>query len=195
MKTPARFKLRMPERIERAKARAHALYLPGETHSAETAAVLREAAQFADSATPVLRRQGVDLVVWRVRDRDLQDPRVREAFRRRGVGGLPALLAGGRAAVGCHEIEQFYVAAGYFGGDGGPAAGAPRSGRPPARGARRSAEDEPPPRGDAADHEAAALDADDDAGGPPMEDGDEILAAYFDEEVALARGSRSRDEL
>ncbi len=84
--------------------RAHALYLPDASQPSA-----REAAQFASSAAPALRRRGIRLEAWPVRVVDLAEPRVLEAFRRRGVGSLPALIAEGRTLVGCREIEEFYA--------------------------------------------------------------------------------------
>jgi hypothetical protein len=72
----------------------------------------RRIAGLLERLAPQIRRQlGVAVEVYRVRAKDARNPRVRAALKRRGVGSLPAVLAGGRAYVGCREIEEFYARA------------------------------------------------------------------------------------
>lgn len=86
----------------------HALYLPPAAHRA-AAAPTRRALECVEGAAPALRRQlGVTVEVYALRPKDAANPRVAAAFRRRGISSLPALLAGGRAYVGCREIGDYY---------------------------------------------------------------------------------------
>lgn len=86
----------------------HALYLPPAAHRA-AAAPTRRALECVEGAAPALRRQlGVTVEVYALRPKDAANPRVAAAFRRRGISSLPALLAGGRAYVGCRKIEDYY---------------------------------------------------------------------------------------
>ncbi len=64
----------------------------------------------------------------RVRAQDARNKKVVEAFRRRGVTRLPALLAHGRAHVGCEMIEEYFR----------ESAARAALGRPPVRGAARA---------------------------------------------------------
>ena len=84
----------------------HALYLPPAAHSAAAAQTHRVLA-CVESAAPLWRRQGGNVEVFVLRPKDAANGRVAAAFRRRGVGGLPALLAGGRAYVGVGQIESY----------------------------------------------------------------------------------------
>ena len=88
--------------------RAHALYLPPPSRGA-VATPNRRTLKYIESVAPTLRQQiGVSVEVYALRLKDAANPRVAAAFRRRGVSSLPALLAGGRAYVGCREIENYY---------------------------------------------------------------------------------------
>jgi hypothetical protein len=86
----------------------HALYLPPATHSAASEPT-RRALEYVEGAAPALQKQlNVTVEVYALRPKDAANPRVATAFRRRGISSLPALLAGGRAYVGCHEIKDYY---------------------------------------------------------------------------------------
>jgi len=87
------------------------------------------AARYLGSAAGALEAQGVTIEICRVRPRDLRDRRVLEAFRRRGIDRLPAVLARGRPLVGLVEIRAYYDA-----GLGAEPRTGPRAGpREPAR--------------------------------------------------------------
>lgn len=88
----------------------HAVYLPPAAGAVPAAAgPARRALEYTLGVAPALRqRLGVTVEVYSLRPKDAADPRVTAAFRRRGIGGLPALLAGGHAYVGCREIEEYY---------------------------------------------------------------------------------------
>jgi hypothetical protein len=88
----------------------HAVYIPPTAAAVPAAAgPARRALEYILDVAPALRqRLGVTVEVYTLRPKDATDPRVTAAFRRRGVGSLPALLAGGHAYVGCREIEEYY---------------------------------------------------------------------------------------
>jgi hypothetical protein len=88
----------------------HAVYLPPTAGAVPAAAgPARRALEYILDVAPTLRqRLGVTVEVYTLRLKDAADPRVTAAFRRRGIGSLPALLAGGNAYVGCREIEEYY---------------------------------------------------------------------------------------
>jgi hypothetical protein len=88
----------------------HAVYLPPTAGAVPAAAgPARRALEYILDVAPTLRqRLGVTVEVYTLRLKDAADPRVTAAFRRRGIGSLPALLAGGHAYVGCREIEEYY---------------------------------------------------------------------------------------
>jgi hypothetical protein len=132
----------------------HALYLPPASQGAAAATASRCALEFVEGTAAELRRQlGVTVKVYALRPKDATDARVLAAFRGRGVSSLPALLAGGRAHVGCHAIEEYYKRLLPPAAASPPAASPPRSRAgawrpPPARaagfgdGARDGARDE-----------------------------------------------------
>jgi hypothetical protein len=84
---------------------AHVIYVPQDAVGVQT---VSEALRIADWATPYLKRNGVALVVWKVRLTDLSNPRVLAAFKSRGIGNLPALISGANVLVGCNAIESYY---------------------------------------------------------------------------------------
>jgi hypothetical protein len=88
----------------------HAVYLPPTAAAAPAAAgPARRALEYILDVAPALRqRLGITVEVYTLRPKDAVNPRVTAAFRRRGIGSLPALLAGGHAYVGCREIEEYY---------------------------------------------------------------------------------------
>lgn len=117
----------------------HALYVA----LADKSPAGRQAIEFLGGAAGYLRRQGIAVQVYRVRPRDLRDSRVLEAFRRRGIGRLPAVLARGRPLVGLAEIHAYYAgpsqAPGFASGPRQSPTAGTYAGRGPAR-ARAPAE-------------------------------------------------------
>ena len=86
----------------------HSLYIPPVTVAA-AAAPAQRALKYINSIAPALWSHfGITVRVYQIRPKDIVNPRVRAAFRRRDIDRLPALLAEGRAYIGCREIENYY---------------------------------------------------------------------------------------
>ena len=165
----------------------HALYLPPASQGAAAATASRCALEFVEGSTAELRRQlGITVEVYALRPKDATDARVLAAFRGRGVSSLPALLAGGRAHVGCRAIEEYYkqllppVAA------AAPPRGRAGSWRPPppAAAAPRAACGDSAAFGDSA-RDGAARDERDDPEETANSDAIEDLDSYMLSEIGI----------
>jgi hypothetical protein len=88
---------------------AHALYLPPLSRAnADAADVTARVMSHLKRIAPDLSRRGVVVDVYRIRQKDVSNPRVQAALRGKEVDALPAVLAAGRTLVGLREIEVFY---------------------------------------------------------------------------------------
>jgi hypothetical protein len=65
----------------------------------------QQAATLVDAAA---RQHGLAAEIYQIRPKDLRNQRVLAALRGRGIGRLPALLAGGGVHVGLREIQVYY---------------------------------------------------------------------------------------
>jgi len=89
-----------------ARTEVHALYVA----LADKGDTGRQAVGYISGIVGPLGRQGIAVDIYRIRPKDLRDPRVLEALRRRGIDRLPAALARGRPLVGLADIRGYYEA-------------------------------------------------------------------------------------
>lgn len=95
----------------------HTLLIP----RTDGGAAVQRTVDYIDAIAPQLQNQGITVEVLEIRDKDLHNPQVLDAMRRRGVTRLPALFANGQAHVGYREIRDMYVRGNESGIPGPPA--------------------------------------------------------------------------
>ena len=89
----------------------HIIYVKvatGADDDAKSRDITLELLQYIHTQVPTFAQMGITVKVSKVRSQDLQDPRLIEAMRRRGITRLPALVTPNNVFIGLKEITDVY---------------------------------------------------------------------------------------
>jgi hypothetical protein len=89
----------------------HIIYVKvatGADDDTKSRAITLELLQYIHTQMPMFAQMGITVKVSKVRSQDLQDPRLIEAMRRRGIPRLPALVTPNNVFIGLKEITDVY---------------------------------------------------------------------------------------
>ena len=83
---------------------AHTLYLPPNSK-----VISDNILKYIDSIASKLKSQlNITVEIRPLRPKDIANPDVMEAFQRKGINSLPALLVKGTAYIGINDIKKYY---------------------------------------------------------------------------------------